>query len=313
MKIIPGWAPRDWNEKQPNIALGLRVRVIVRSTLRNREDRWIGASVGAVVAVVAAGLLGAARDHVGSTSSALVLAIVVVFAASVGGRLAGVVTSVAAALSFNFFLIPPYYTLRIDAGSDVVAVLLLAFIGVVVGRGAERRSLVGERAVDDAAAIDALTRMATRVTDGRSRSELWDELHATLGLLVGATDVRLIDGLDDIHLSTIPSLNADGGLWFPRTESRGPVVRQLRYTSKGLSIASSEILIVGSPASARQSTGVVLTIDPEVGSTIGRRAAAVALVRLWASASASSTEQEGRSGPGSAGPSGADRRPDFGH
>ena len=90
----------------------------MQSSVRIREDRWVGASIGAIGAVAIGGLLGAARDQIGTTSSALVFAIVVVFAASVGGRLAGVVTSVAAALAFDFFLIPPYYTLRVDAGSD---------------------------------------------------------------------------------------------------------------------------------------------------------------------------------------------------
>ena len=246
-----------------------------------REDQWIGAAAGVVAAVAVAGLLGAARHHVGVTSGALTLAIVVVLAASVGGRIAGLVTSVVAALSFNFFMIAPYYTFRIDAGSDLVAVVLLAFIGVVVGVGAERRGMAGERAAEDIAAIDALSNIAGLVAEGRDRDTVWLALQKELGTIVGATTLRLVDDSNDPNVRLLPILDGRGTLHRPRDrQSSGHVVRHFRYTRRGLSLPV-EGVAVALTTHGHAGGSVVIDTDPEVGSSLEHRVAAVAMIRLW--------------------------------
>ena len=79
------------------------------------------AAIGPCVAIGVAALLVPFRDWLGSSNVALILAIVVVVAATFGGRLAGVLTSVAAALAFDFFHTRPYLTLRIDRRVDIIA------------------------------------------------------------------------------------------------------------------------------------------------------------------------------------------------
>ncbi len=64
---------------------------------------------------------------------ALVLVLVVVLAAIGGGREAGAVAAVSAALSFDFFHTVPYLTLQIDSGDDVETTLLLLGVGLAVG------------------------------------------------------------------------------------------------------------------------------------------------------------------------------------
>ena len=61
------------------------------------------------------------------------LVLVIVVAASFGGRAAGVTTSVVATLSFNFFHTQPYYSLRISDRFDIITTLLLVVVGLAVG------------------------------------------------------------------------------------------------------------------------------------------------------------------------------------
>jgi K+-sensing histidine kinase KdpD len=84
------------------------------------------------VAVGVAGLLVPAR-HTGRGERGLVLAIVVAGAAMLGGSVAGVITSLAASLSFDYFHTEPYFDLRIDKRDDVITALLLLVLGVAVG------------------------------------------------------------------------------------------------------------------------------------------------------------------------------------
>ena len=105
----------------------------------SEESSRFFAAVGAILAVAVGGLLAPARDWLGATNVALCLAVVVVGAAIFGGRLAGGVTSIAAAVSFDFFHTKPYYDLRIDKREDIIAAALLLVMGVAVGQLAMSR------------------------------------------------------------------------------------------------------------------------------------------------------------------------------
>jgi K+-sensing histidine kinase KdpD len=72
------------------------------------------------VAVVAA--LVPLRDQVRNSNLALVLVLVVLAAAVIGGRIAGMAVGVAVAIAFDSFLTRPYQALRDEAwGSPVIA------------------------------------------------------------------------------------------------------------------------------------------------------------------------------------------------
>ena len=64
-------------------------------------------ALGALTAITVAGLIVPLRSTIDNTNVALVLVLVIVAAASFGGRAAGVTTSVVAALAFNFFHTQP--------------------------------------------------------------------------------------------------------------------------------------------------------------------------------------------------------------
>lgn len=137
------------------------------------ESSSIAAGLGAIAAIAAAGALVGARDFLGATNIALVLALVVVGAAMMGGRGAGAATSVAAALAFDFFHTRPYYDLRIDKREDVIAAVLLLIIGVVVGELASRQHLSRRGATKQQHGVLELERLSALVAAGADLDAVW--------------------------------------------------------------------------------------------------------------------------------------------
>ena len=100
---------------------------------------------GPVVVVVAflaplgvAAVLGAFRGSFVNTAAALVLVAVVVVVANIGNRFVGYVTSISAALWFDFFLTKPYEHFAISHHADVETTLSLLVVGVIVTELAAR-------------------------------------------------------------------------------------------------------------------------------------------------------------------------------
>jgi hypothetical protein len=92
-------------------------------------------------------------------NAALAMAVLTVSVALVDW-LAGITTSIAAALALNYFHTEPLHTLRVTDGRDVVSIVLLALLGVavsVVSAHRIRRDVHDIRAGDAAAAGEQLT------------------------------------------------------------------------------------------------------------------------------------------------------------
>ena len=99
----------------------------------DRTGLLIGCAVGVPAAILVGALVGIPRSLINSTNAALVLMIVVVAVAAIGGRAAGIVTALAAVASFDFFHTKPYLSLAIDSRDDVETALLLLVAAVLVG------------------------------------------------------------------------------------------------------------------------------------------------------------------------------------
>ena len=93
----------------------------------------IGIAVGVPAAVAVAAVMAVFRELFDTTNAALVLMIVVVAVAALGGRTAGVITALAAVVSFDFFHTEPYLSLTIDSRDDIETTILLLIAGVIVG------------------------------------------------------------------------------------------------------------------------------------------------------------------------------------
>ena len=127
-----------------------------------------------------AGLLAPLRDWLGSANVALVLALVVVGAAVFGGRVAGGVTSIAAALSFDYFHTQPYYSLRINDREDIIAAVLLLVMGVAVGQLAMMRYGSRHELQVHAKGAAHLEDVAAVVAAGANLDEVWPVVRRAL-------------------------------------------------------------------------------------------------------------------------------------
>ena len=128
----------------------------------------------AVAGFVASLLIGVAiepfRGTVGLENVALGYLLVVVVAAAVGGRVAGLISALSAALSYDFFLATPYHSLRIDSVAQVITVALLFGTGLVASlAGRARRRLTVE--TDTQAGIIRLLNTITRAAAAGESSD----------------------------------------------------------------------------------------------------------------------------------------------
>lgn len=132
-----------------------------------------GWAAGGVVASLLIGILiEPFRRAIGLENVTIVYLATVVLAAAVGGRAAGLLTAIAAALSYDFFLTTPYHSLVIDSPAQVITVALLLATGLAAGlAGRGRRQLT--LAVDEQAElIGLLNTVAQAAADGDNADQI---------------------------------------------------------------------------------------------------------------------------------------------
>jgi K+-sensing histidine kinase KdpD len=148
----------------------------------------IGVAVGIPAAVGTGAVLALARDVFDQTASALILMIVVVAVAALGGRAAGVITAFAAMVSFDFFHTRPYLSLTINSRDDVETTILLLIAGLIVGTLASWGRRATYRASEARAEINRIHRVAEIAASGADVATViraaQDELRSLLTLRV---------------------------------------------------------------------------------------------------------------------------------
>ncbi len=121
-----------------------------------------------------------------TTNAALVLMIVVVAIAAIGGRAAGIITAFAAVASFDFFHTQPYLSLAIDSRDDVETTILLLVAAVIVGTIASHGRSARRREGSARSEIKRIHRVAEAAVSGRPPAEViataQDELRDLLSL-----------------------------------------------------------------------------------------------------------------------------------
>ena len=175
------------------------------------------AAAGAIAVILVAGLLTPVRDTFGNTNIALVLVVVIVAAATLGGRLVGAVTSVAAALAYNFFHTQPYRSLSVDNREDVTTVVLLLVVGLIVGELANLHSRRARRRARPAAGAHWLEQVAGLVAGGRPVDEVWPAVQKGLIDELGLASCRFEPAPYDGQL---PAVQRSGRLEGPLTWAR---------------------------------------------------------------------------------------------
>lgn len=97
--------------------------------------RYLMATVALTVLVV---LLEMLRPALNQTTNALALVLAVILIAVTAGRGPALYASILAGLSFNYFFIGPFYSLRISRPEDLVAFLIFVATAILVGRMSSR-------------------------------------------------------------------------------------------------------------------------------------------------------------------------------
>ena len=178
------------------------------------------AAIGSMAAIAVAGVLVPVRSTIGNTNVALVLVLVIVVAASFGGRAAGVTTSVVAALSFNFFHTQPYYSLRISDRFDIITTVLLVVVGLAVGEIAVLSHRHETVADEHATGARHLEQVAGLIAAGAGEDTVWKAVQASLISEMGLESCRFDPGMGLTHL---PRIERDG-----RLDRRGEVLHRQR-------------------------------------------------------------------------------------
>jgi Domain of unknown function (DUF4118) len=152
----------------------------------DRTGLLIGCAVGIPAAVGIGAFMALWRDGFNSTNAALVLMVVVVAVAALGGRVAGIVTALAAMVSFDFFHTRPYLSLTIDSRDDVETTILLLIAGVIVGTLASSGRSARRRAGAASSDIRRIHRVAEAAASGKPVADViaiaQDELRELLQL-----------------------------------------------------------------------------------------------------------------------------------
>lgn len=103
----------------------------------------VGYGAGLFGIAAATGLLKLFGAHVNPTTAALVFLLVVLFVATAWGSRPAVFTSLLGVISFNFFFLPPFGTLRISDPDNWIAFIAFIITALTAGRlsaRAERRA-----------------------------------------------------------------------------------------------------------------------------------------------------------------------------
>ena len=203
---------------------------------------------GATVGVAAAST--PLRHTLGTPNIALVLAAMVGLAGIVGGRLAGGLAGVVAALSFNFFHTEPYLTLRVSDVHDVLTIVLIALLGAGAGQLGAARARRRSQEHEHLTALHGLEAVTALVATGAEPAAVLAAISHELADLAGVATVtfagEVIDDRPllrrDGHVETRSSTHAGRGFTLPAEGVRVPVVAdgaprgQLVVTGNGAAV-----------------------------------------------------------------------------
>ncbi len=159
--------------------------------MRRRVTRWLVVGLWVTVSLVLATVAVAAIEAWVNVSNASTVYLVAVVACGVGVGTAGaVLASVGSFLIYNYFFVPPLYTFTIAEPEGLLSLVLVLFVGIVVGQLAamqraradsaaarehEARALFGVSRVlaTRASTREALLQIATVLRDEAGLERVW--------------------------------------------------------------------------------------------------------------------------------------------
>lgn len=195
----------------------------------------LGVALGGLGTIFVAGGLVGIRGEIANVNVALILVLVVLGAASFGGRSAGAMSGLVAAMAFDFFHTRPYGSLKIAGANDLITTLLLLVVGLVMGEVAERSNRFKHRLRDDEAHLRRLHRVAKAAASGEQ-----DDRDLVLSVAAELMDTLR---LDDCHFERPPFVTD-----LPRLDPDGPIAGSSFRSAHGgyeLPSGGADLRVVG--------------------------------------------------------------------
>jgi hypothetical protein len=224
----------------------------------------IAYALGGLLPIAVAGTMVAVRGEVDRANVALILVLVVVGVAAIGGRGPAALCALVSAASWEFFFTRPYYSLRINSADDIETTVILLLIGLAVGQVAVSARHSREAATRGSDEITSMRRMAERVAAGASSRELID---------LAASEITRLLSLVGCRFET----DATGPV-LPVLERSGRIEAPVRRVGAGgeltLPALGVRLPVLGN---GRQVGSLVLEPDPNAGVTLEARLVAVAI------------------------------------
>ena len=126
----------------------------------------MGIAVGGLAPIFAAAILVPLRGRIASVNVILALTVVVVVAGALGGRGAGALSALTAALSYDFFHTRPFLSLLIHDADDVEMTVLLLVVGLLSGQLAWRARTAMHQRDRGRNELERIRRLADMVARG---------------------------------------------------------------------------------------------------------------------------------------------------
>jgi two-component system sensor histidine kinase KdpD len=149
---------------------------------RPAATRGILGSLGLIALTTALARL--VEPWVGANSIDLIYLLPVIATATLFGLRSSLIASFAAALAYNFFFLPPLYTLTISDPGNVVTLLVFVIVGTVASQltgRLKREATIGARTATENAALAAFGQRLAGVSDEKGTAEaVCEEIGAML-------------------------------------------------------------------------------------------------------------------------------------
>ena len=179
------------------------------SNAANDEERsarpfnWSGTSIGLALVAATTGVAVAVASWIGPNSVDLLYLIPVIATATLFGLRPALIASISAALTYNFFFLPPIYTFTISDPQNAITFLVLTGVAIVASQltgRLKREANIGARTSAENAAIAAFGQQLAAVADEEGTgAAVCEEIAAmldvsTLLITRKGTEIAIIGG-----------------------------------------------------------------------------------------------------------------------
>ena len=228
----------------------------------------IDIALGGLAPILLAAALVAVRGHIDNTNVALALAVVVVGAGALGGRAAGMVAGLTAAVSFDFFHTRPYLSLLIHDADDVEMTILLLVLGLLTGQLAWKARMAARQRDGGRGGLDQIRRLADQVARGHESADVIATARAELVEMFHLVDCRFEAAPFHDRLD-LPQLERNGVVAHRRYRMKPGGDLEVELPADGIALpVLSRGQIVGR---------FILDFPPGAGATLEQRIVAIAL------------------------------------